>query len=1138
MGSSRGGRRKKRADSITSFEEIQRLVNIFPTPLIALKAYAAYIKEIEPDNVEYRDACFYDYILRCNAYALRELQRDRGAVGAARDYFHLALQLFMEVKEVCCTGLPSMPPSSSSGALAGDGEDWSRGKRKSHHHDDDDDDENNKGEGESEEMEAVRRPSVTQLSALRAEVRQHRRRRRGGEEGDEEDVDEDEEDEDGGVPSHRHGTLLIPNTVEDGALTLLSITFSNWACAELTGKNPQQAFALLELLNYFSPSADETSMLGYRVDTVSHINAAICEVMRCNFPEASSILHTITKALSERADELAEKVAIHEQENSRSGFISIAEAAKLTALPAPIQPTPSCTHANTSTARMGAGMMLKVETNEGSAGEGEGGMEANQADKRSPAVEDVSRPQSEANDNNKKKGEGEGEDALLLGEMEPVGGSADAFDVTGTSGAGQGMLLAGGGTSSQGDSHSPIEDEVARELWDVHALQGLVHYSAGVATEYTDGEVAELHYIKARHYFELAGILVEPEEAPRAYLARALDETARKLSELLSDFREREDGLDGNHTDDGNNNNNSNGKRKDSSKAKKGPKTTAGGAATGAGGKKKKKGGGGDKHVAAAERPHFVAPPIQSGLRNYICSEGLPVVPAALFRLDDALRTLLPLTACDDFVSPLCSAQADEHYYVAAAFLPIETPLAWAITVSTYTKAKVRPSVWTPKESLPGYLQPRVLADEVPLSSYALRGGTHTAGDTTGGSTVAGGGGGNDDDLGGTASGAGKLKMPKPMVKSLMPRPLPQATIDAAEQGLNAALKLVNNRLITLIKAEKAFEDRWSATERIKNALQAYYVPQMMLWWKEKKIRERNFTTIQRDHAARVLQHFFRLVVEVKPRQYGFKSAPERREKERHDAAIVLQKYARRYLALRERREREKRRDERVRRVTTLQSLWRRRLAVRAVERIRAARAIANAAMQDDMTREFSAILIQRNYRRHLTQLLLWEYKGEKMRALKHHLHDSRHYYATVIQTRVRGMLVRKVYGKAVHAKRCYGRNKYWSGVYNAACVTIQRVFRGWRTRQDTKTAMYFCHKHIQDRKTAASEAILAAERAEKAAEDRTRALAAARIQSLVRMVIAKREVRQRQEERALADAAVRAAPPVPVAFSLKDCEY
>lgn len=876
-----------------SIEEINRLIGIFPKPLIGLKSYAQFIRSIESENVEFCNACFYDFILHCNACALRELQMDQEAIECARDYFHLAVEMFTEIKGVSFAHSFSFadPSNNEYQELAEtDAIDWN-----------------------------VRSESL--LSSA-------------------EEPNEQRKD------ASSKQTLLIPNTVEDSSLVLLSMTFSNWAVAELTGKNLKFAYTLWDLLKYFAPSEDGAS-LGFRFDIARNINAALLEIMKCNFPEASAILENLAGDLEMFSDDFHTKLRAYEEEIKKEN--DLAKRMQRSDLEDELDPQ-------------------KVS---GGRGKGEGGVS-----------------------------------------------SLDGSDAT---------------------SLPTVDDEFMRELWDINTLQAVVQLCAGVAQEYTNGDAAESHYYSAINFFGLAGIS-NSEDAPRSYLlqtAHLFLEKMRSFAEEEKEKREKEEAESQYGRDL---------KRKSKDASKKSKKTK------------------GRNQSVAAESNVYVPPPIGSSLRSYIRNVGLPVVPAMLFRLDDALKMFLPLSLCDDFVSPLCGTQVDEHYYVVSAAVPSETPFQWAVNVDKFRKAPPKMSVWSPRAEFPPYimLPSDDFAEEVTVRSM------------------------------------------KPVLKTLLPRPLPQSTINAAEVGLNTALKFLSTRLVNLIKVEKAFEDRWAATERIKKALQAYYVPQMMIAWKKKRIEDQKLVVVRENHAARVLQQFFRLVVEVKPRQYGFKGAPERRMQEVNDASVVLQKYVRRYLARRQRKSLENLRAAQIRLITFVQSMWRGKILRRWYAELLAEKAREDARRKELATREFAAVVIQSNYRRHLTQLLFWQYQGYTMKAIKHHLRDSRHYYATVLQKHCRGIIVRKAYGKAVYASRCLGRNKYWSKVYNNACVAIQRIFRGWRTRQIMKNAMYFCNQRLEARKSYAESLQIAAVVTRKKEADAELDLAAAKIQSLVRRALAK----------------------------------
>lgn len=913
-----------------NFRKIGHFLRIFPKPLNGLKAYAFFIREILPEHVEYRNACFYDFILHCNAFALKEIQMNSSNVESARDYFILAVQLFSEIKDVCFTGIPSL--NLAYNRLPE--EDLTK-------------------EG-TEEME------INTIGNICSS-------------------------DDSGSP-HRVGTLLIPNSVEAGSLTLLYLTFSNWACVELTGKNSKLAFTLLELLEYVSPSVDEFPLLGYRMDIVSHINTSMCEIMRCNFPEALNAFSSIVFFLQEKSKEIQSEV-----------------------------------HSRT--------------------------------------FDPVNRIESELPNGS----------SIDAGRIPPSAHSSSRISNSCSK-------QANGDTIVTKDSNPATVEHTCsdarrrlNELRDVYVLSGIASIGMAISEEYLNTENAGTHYQESLVCFEFAGI-ADNEEDSRSYFYNVVQNTKQRLSDILAIAAEPVAKVVDVAT------------RKELKK--KGKEVG-----------RKKNTVKGQKLFEVAEHQHFIPPPINGSLRTYIREEGLPVVPGVLLSLDDAVAALCAFSSCDFFISPLSKCIDIQDYFVAAVFLPTETPLAWASDIAAFTASPPRQSVWSPRVELPGYLkQCLAFRDEKVKEKH--------------------------------------FKPTVPIVRSLMPKPLPQVAIDSAAQDLNAALKLLSNRLVTLIKNEKAFEDRWVATERIKQALKSYYVPQVLIAWKAKRIEEENLKTIQENHAARILQRFFRLVVKVKPRLFGFKSAAERREKEQHDAATILQKYVRRFMAQKERKYLEMLRDIRVGHIKVIQSLWRRNKAKRLAEEMKGKKVTEHSLSLENMHRAYAATLIQSHYRRHLTQLLLWEHQGCELNVIKHHLRFSRYYYATLIQKHVRGMLARRKHGPMTEPRRQYGKNKYWSEVYNQATVTIQKVFRGWRTREITKNAMYFCRQHLANCKNAERAAVEEEERNAYLLQN----IAAAKIQSLVRMSQAKKEVDIRKEKWRLGLLARQQVKPPSI--SLRECEY
>ncbi|PBJ75507.1 hypothetical protein BCY84_11086 [Trypanosoma cruzi cruzi] len=288
------------------------------------------------------------------------------------------------------------------------------------------------------------------------------------------------------------------------------------------------------------------------------------------------------------------------------------------------------------------------------------------------------------------------------------------------------------------------------------------------------------------------------------------------------------------------------------------------------------------------------------------------------------------------------------------------------------------------------------------------------------------------------------------IAKSFMPPPLSEKSIENAQRSVTAFKKILNHRLLMLLRAENAFEEKWKATGIVKRALVAFNLAQDMLKLKETIKWKRETRAILENASARRIVRFFRLIIERKSN-----SAPIMREARvkyfEEKAAIALQKYARRWLAVKELRSLQRQRRAEILRVMKIQSTYRMH-ATRS--RYIAYKEEKNEALRfekETVAREFAAIQIQRAYRRHAYRLRRWYEGGEKRQFILHHFRSSREYYATLIQKTFRGFLVRRVYGPAVYAKRCYGRNCYRAALVNTCATIIQSVFRGYRVRRVTR---------------------------------------------------------------------------------------
>ncbi|RNF07568.1 uncharacterized protein Tco025E_07329 [Trypanosoma conorhini] len=292
------------------------------------------------------------------------------------------------------------------------------------------------------------------------------------------------------------------------------------------------------------------------------------------------------------------------------------------------------------------------------------------------------------------------------------------------------------------------------------------------------------------------------------------------------------------------------------------------------------------------------------------------------------------------------------------------------------------------------------------------------------------------------------------IVKAFMPPPLSEKSIENAQRSVAAFKKILNHRLLTLLRAEKAYEERWEATNIVRRALLAFALAQDIVKLKVSMKIKREARTVLENASARRIVRFFRLLLERKSSN-GIPMRGEARVKYFEEkAAITLQTYARRWLAIKELRRLQEQHQTEMRRVMKVQSLVRMHATRRRCLAQKEERDASLKRQKEAVTREFAATQIQRAYRRHAYRLHKWCEEGELTQFILHHFKFSREYYATLIQKTFRGFLVRRVYGPAVHAKRCYGRNCYRAALLNKCATVIQSVFRGYRVRRASKVPL------------------------------------------------------------------------------------
>ncbi|RNF07237.1 hypothetical protein TraAM80_03531 [Trypanosoma rangeli] len=289
------------------------------------------------------------------------------------------------------------------------------------------------------------------------------------------------------------------------------------------------------------------------------------------------------------------------------------------------------------------------------------------------------------------------------------------------------------------------------------------------------------------------------------------------------------------------------------------------------------------------------------------------------------------------------------------------------------------------------------------------------------------------------------------IMKTFMPPPLSEKSIENAQRSVAAFRKILNHRLQTLLRAEKAYKERWEATNIVGRALLIFNLAQDIVKLKASMKTKQEARRILVNASARRIVRFFRFVL----KQKYFDVIPIRGKARvkyvEEKAAITLQKYARRWLATKELRRLQEQHQTKVRRVTKIQSMFHMQVTRRFYLAQQEERDKVLKRQKETVAREFAVTQIQRAYRRHAYRLHKWHEEGDLAQFTLHHFKFSREYYATLIQKTFRGFLVRRVYGPVVHAKRCYGRNCYRASLLNKCATIIQSAFRGYRIRRATR---------------------------------------------------------------------------------------
>ena len=661
--------------------------------------------------------------------------------------------------------------------------------------------------------------------------------------------------------------------------------------------------------------------------------------------------------------------------------------------------------------------------------------------------------------------------------------------------------------SPETDTTAPADRGASVAGGDTELLQALCCYTLGLATETSACEAALQCYGEALMHLlksHKAGLYQSVIEQTRGQLAHYVDEERHHERERLA----AEETAAAAHAD-----------RKGQSgvtRVKKPQGTTR---------RTVRKGSNSRASVSGPILSPVVAPPIPEPLRLYLSEHGLSTLVSMVGSFKavfEALDHSLPGTAESEPPPP---SLFDETRFKASGLEPVfavplctSTPLQWALRLreaANQPSATLRRSLWTPRPTLAPLL--------AELAAQRPPGPKSTAASQTRKEIV-----------------EGNSKLRQQVLQLFAPPAVASKVKRNAHESVDTVVQLLGQRLAVLLKTEKAFEDNWLATERVLSALQSYAVSQDLVRLKKTLVSQQRLRQLRQERSARTIAHFFRDVVGQRTRRVEQTTADHQRVAEREQASIVLQKYVRRWLAFKEARRRADEQVEYEKNVIVVQSLARRRFAQAAYSVARQAYLKRKEEDRMRVRREYAALQIQRVYRGHCSRLRCYHLRGLSRDATLHHLSDSQNYYATVIQKRVRGMLARLHYGKAVRAKRCYGRNVYRRQLWEHSCAVIQRAYRAHLFRRLNAARSASAGAGVLQGGAAARCLEAGGDRAAASDESANKAAAAAQcIQSAYRSCVARRRVEALRYARTSSPQSERQSGWASgTSFSLKECVF
>ena len=319
---------------------------------------------------------------------------------------------------------------------------------------------------------------------------------------------------------------------------------------------------------------------------------------------------------------------------------------------------------------------------------------------------------------------------------------------------------------------------------------------------------------------------------------------------------------------------------------------------------------------------------------------------------------------------------------------------------------------------------------------------------------------------GGGAGGPGSVHS-----ASLVPKPPPpiDGLIDETKRK-DDIINFMVTRLGLLLKVEDNYLIRYKAAHKIQCAVRPFLARLKVARVRHERELQILAKLRHQQKAVRCIQRFFKLVLRKKQDKQRAREMVVMLQNKRKSAAVTLQKYVRRWIAvhyvIRLRKYRAS--DNESRRACMR---WVGAVLTRIhARKLRTMRLQAGIELMKLESRCRSATKIQASYRMHRQRIAYLCTLGQHERALRLDWQKYRARCATRIQALARRYVVRFRLGPQLRVRFMRRHNKNFAALSQAAALKIQRVYRGYVVRHRYSRALRKAHEAAKRRIVAVAE--------------------------------------------------------------------